>query len=84
MFKLQELVLDGNPICEKFNHESYVNEIKKSCPHIKRLVSAVPRYFYEIILNTIYYINQLDLFMYIYVHYYRRQCLTGCLRKMYS
>lgn len=41
MFKLQELQLDGNPICEMYNHESYVNELRKFLTHLKILVGIL-------------------------------------------
>ncbi|KAG5867426.1 hypothetical protein JTB14_037673 [Gonioctena quinquepunctata] len=37
LFKLKEVYLDGNPLCEKYGFEEYVTIIKKWCSNLEKL-----------------------------------------------
>ncbi|CAH1159357.1 unnamed protein product [Phaedon cochleariae] len=36
-FKLSELYLDGNPLCENLSNEEYVDQVKTYCKHLEKL-----------------------------------------------
>lgn len=35
---ITELMLDGNPLCDKYDRMSYVQMVKDVCPKLERLV----------------------------------------------
>ncbi|KAG5867428.1 hypothetical protein JTB14_037675 [Gonioctena quinquepunctata] len=37
LFKLKEVYLDGNPLCEKCGYEEYVSSVKKYCSNLEKL-----------------------------------------------